>query len=119
MSYDYTDDVTTAADMIADSGRSLTLRKLSIGTYDPATGTNTGTTTDSTVIGVMLDFAAGQTLVRGALIQAMDKRLLLPASAAVSPQDHILDGSTEYTIVSLGELKPGDTSLLFDLHLHA
>lgn len=112
----YAGNALTAAKLITKYGRSITLRKYTIGTYDPATGANTTTTTDSTVTGVVFDFNAGQTMERGTLIQAGDKRILLPAAAAPSLQDHIVIATTEYTIVSIGETNPGGVSILFDIH---
>lgn len=117
MTYDYANDVALAEELLAEYGRSITLRHYTIGTYDPTTGSNTPITSDATVTGVVLDFGSGQTTERGTLIQGGDKRLLLPASAAPSLQDHVLIGGVEFTIVSIGEINPGGTSIIFDLHL--
>ncbi len=84
----------------------------------PAVATDVTTSYDDhSVKGVVLDFAAGQTTVRGTLIQGADKRLLLAASVAPDLQDHFIIGSTEYVIVSKGEINPGGTSVLFDIHI--
>lgn len=95
----------------------VTRRSHTIGSYDPATGTNTDTTADTTRKGALLDFGAGQTLVRGTLIQSGDKRLLLDSTATIAPQDHFIVGGTEYVIVSIGEVNPAGTRVLYDLHL--
>jgi hypothetical protein len=113
----YASNAATASKLITKYGRSITLRKYSVGTYDPSTGANTTTITDSTVTGVVFDFSAGQTMERGTLIQVGDKRVLLSASAAPSLQDHVLIGTAEYTIISVGETNPGGVSVMFDIHV--
>ena len=72
---------------------------------------------DTTWKGALLDFGAGKTLERGSLIQVGDKRLLLEAGAAPQLEDHMIVGSDEYTIVSIGALEPSGIAVLFDLHL--
>ncbi len=66
----------------------------------------------------MLDFAAGREMERGNLIQGGDKRLLLDGSAPIPDlKDHFIVGSAEYVIVSLGEINPAGTPVMYDLHL--
>lgn len=127
MTFDYAEVADTAKELLAEYGRGpddikrVTLRNIVPGAYDPATGTTSApATTDNLYDGVLLDFAAGQTMVRGTLIQANDKQLLLSpeASATLSPEDHVLVGTDEYTIVSIGTIAPAGIVVLFDLHLH-
>lgn len=113
----YSDLTTTATELLTEFGQDVTRRSYTTGTYDTAAGSVTPTTADTTRKGAIFDFGAGQTLERGALIQAGDKRLLLDASATVSPQDHIIVGSKEYVIISMGEINPAGTSVMYDLHL--
>jgi len=104
------------ADTISGFGL-VTQRSYTVGAYDPATGEATTSTADSTRKGVVLDFAAGQSLVRGTLVQSGDKRLLLDAVAAVAMQDHFIVSGVEYVVVSIGEINPAGTPLLYDLHV--
>jgi hypothetical protein len=114
---DYTKTAANALKTLTKFGQSVTQRSYTAGTYDPATGLVTPTTADTTRKGALFDFGAGQTLERGTLIQGGDKRLLLDATATVSPQDHFIVGSDEYIIVSLGEINPAGTVVLYDIHL--
>jgi len=107
----------TALKLLKDFGGKVTHRTYTTGTYDPATGLSGASSVDSTPTGVLLDFGSGQTLERGTLIQGGDKRLLLEPSASVSPQDHFIVNGTEYLIVSIGEVKPAATRVLYDIHL--
>lgn len=117
MSFNYAEIAANALETLTEYGQDVTRRSYTAGTYAPATGLVTPTTADTTRKGVLFDFGAGQTLERGTLIQAGDKRLLLDATATVSPQDHFIVGGAEYVIVSLGEINPAGTVVLYDIHL--
>ena len=119
MTFPYADTAATALELLTEFGQSITRRSYTAGTYDPATGTTTPTTADTTRKGALLDFGAGQTLERGTLIQGGDKRLLLDPVTAISPQDHFVVGGVEYVIVSIGEINPAGTRVLYDIHLRA
>lgn len=117
MSFDYSEVAANALETLTEFGRDVVRRAFSAGVYDPATGLVTPTTADTTRKGALFDFGAGQTLERGTLIQGGDKRLLLDATATVAPQDHFVIGGVEYVIVSLGEINPAGTVVLYDIHL--
>lgn len=117
MSIDYAAIAASSLAALTDAGQDVTRRSYTAGTYDPATGTTTPTTADTTRKGVILDFGSGKTLERGTLIQIGDKRLLLDAEATVSQQDHFIIGGVEYAIVSIGEVNPAGTPVLYDIHL--
>lgn len=117
MSIDYASIAANALAALTDAGQDVTLRTYTAGTYDPATGTATPTTADTTRKGVIFDFGGGATLERGTLIQVGDKRLLLDAEASVSQQDHFVIGGVDYSIVSIGEVNPAGTCVLYDIHL--
>lgn len=117
MAFNYSEVAANALETLTEFGRDVTRRSFTSGTYDPATGLVTPTTADTTRKGVLFDFGAGQTLERGSLIQGGDKRLLLDATASIAQQDHVIVGSTEYLIVSVGEIAPAGTVVLYDIHL--
>lgn len=115
---DYASLAAGALDALTEAGQTVTLRTYSSGTYDPAAGSATTTYTDSSRIGVVLDFGSGQTMTRGSLIQGGDKRLLLEATgAAPTLKDHFIINGVEYVTVSIGEINPAGTPVLYDLHL--
>jgi len=113
----YTRSADTSLRLLTKYGQNVTRRSYTIGTYDPATGSNSNVTVDTTRKGALLDFGAGQTLERGTLIQGGDKRLLLDSASAPGPQDHFIVGGIEYVIVSIGEVNPAGTPILYDIHL--
>lgn len=119
MTFDYAELATTAEELLTEFGRDVTRKSYTVGTYNPATGAAAPTTANTTRKGAMFDFGAGQTLVRGTLVQAGDKRLLVDAAATLSPQDHFIVGGKEYVVLSVGEISPAGTVVIYDLHLRA
>lgn len=117
MTFNYAALAASTIKTLAQFGGPVTRRAYTLGTYDPATGGAGPTYADTTRTGVLLDFGAGQTTERGNLIQGADKRLLLDATGALSLQDHIIAQGVEYTLVSIGEVNPAGTRVLYDVHL--
>ena len=119
MTFDYAEIATTSAELLAEFGQEVTLRNVTPGVYNPATSsTSAPTETDVKYKGALFDFGAGQTMERGTLIQAGDKKLLLDPAAVVDPQDRVLDAAgVVYSIISIGEIKPAGTRVLYNLHL--
>lgn len=117
MGFNYSEAVTSALETLTEFGSDVTRKSFTAGTYDPATGSVTPTTADTMRKGALFDFGAGQTLERGTLIQGGDKHLLVDATAQVALQDHFIVGGVEYVIVSIGEIAPAGTVVLYDLHL--
>lgn len=115
----YSELTADALALLTEFGQSVTRRSYTAGSYDTATGTAVPATADSTRKGVALDFAAGQSLVRGTLVQSGDKRLLVDAVAAINMQDHFIVNGVEYVIISIGEINPAGTVVLYDLHVRA
>lgn len=115
----YTRAAATSARLLAKYGQPITLRRVSAGTYDANTGVAVPGQTDITRNGALLDFGAGQTEERGNLIQAFDKRLLLEPGTPPTLKDRVVISSSaaQYTIVSIGEVNPGGTAALYDIHL--
>lgn len=118
MAFDYAEIAAGALETLTEFGRDVTRRAYSTGAYDPATGQVTPSTADTTRKGVLFDFGAGQTLVRGTLIQAGDKRMLLDATGPVASQDNFIVGGLEYVVISVGEINPAGTVVIYDIHLH-
>lgn len=118
MSIDYAAIAKSAKASLADAGQLVTRRAGTAGAYDPATGTAGVTVSDSQRTAVVLDFGAGQTMVRGVQIKGGDKRLLLEATgSAPDLTDRYVIGGNEYTVVSIGETNPAGVPVLYDLHL--
>lgn len=76
------------------------------------------TPVNATVRGAVFDFAADE--IDGTIIQQYDKVMWVAVSGTpISRVDKMVDGTTEYSIVSLEEVTPGDTELLYIIHARA
>jgi hypothetical protein len=120
----YTRLQNTAQKLLKGKGQSITLTKVTAGTYNPATGAMTGTTTSTqTAYGAIFDYGAKQ--IDGTLIKAGDKQLLLSAfktdgTALTAPVlgDTVTISSIVYTLVEpLKTISPAGTVVLYDVNL--
>ena len=120
----YTRLQNTAQKLLKGKGQSLTLTRITAGTYDPATGGMTGATTSTqSAYGAIFDYGAKQ--IDGTLIKAGDKQLLLSAfktdgAALTAPVlgDTVTVGSVTYTLVEpLKEVNPAGTVVLYEVNL--
>jgi hypothetical protein len=111
----------TASRLLASKGQAVTLQSMQAGTYDPDTSLNTqAAPTAFTLRGVLLDFAAGKEREGGELVQAGDKELYLEAKAGQAPKIDdkvVMADGTVYTVLSVGEVNPAGTPVVYDLHL--
>ena len=112
MAFDYGNSVTTATRLISTYGRTMTLRTTTE-TGDPWDPTQTSSDTD--IIGVAVDYRSSE--IDGDMVQTTDKRFLLTSTVTPTLQDKIVDNSTEYSIVNIREIKPGDTVVLYDVQV--
>lgn len=117
MSFDYVDTAELAIEVLAEFGAPVVRRATTVGAYSPSTGAATQATVDTTRSGVIFDFGAGQANVRGQLVQATDKRLLVDPTDEVLLTDLFVVNSKTYTVVSVGEINPAGTRCLYDLHV--
>ena len=119
-SFNYARTAATAARLLSKFGAPVTLRNVTIGTYDPATGQTATTNTDTTRNAALLEFGAGQVnAAGGGLIQAGDRRCLLEPGVVPALEDHIIAQGKEYVIKGIGEVNPAGTPVLYDLHLRS
>ena len=116
----------TANKLLLGKGQAVTLTHVVPGTYDPATGGVTNTTTTQTGTGAIVEWDARQ--VDGTLIKIGDKKLLLsPLNTAgtvlTAPVlgDTVTDAAgTVYTLVApLNTLSPSGTAVLYDCNMRA
>lgn len=108
----------TADRMLTSKGQPVTITRKTAGTYNPATGSATVTTTTQTGYGVIFDH--GDRNVDGTLIQAGDKNLLLSAIGITVPElnDTVTVGGAVYTIVQpLKVICPATTVVMYELNL--
>ena len=116
----------TAKKLLKGKGQSLTLTKITAGTYNPATGGFTGAgTSTQTAYGAIFDYGTKQ--IDGTLIKAGDKQLLLSAfktdgAALTAPVlgDTVSIGGVVYTLVEpLKEVNPAGTVVMYECNLRA
>ena len=119
MTFDYAEVAADVLDALTEFGADVTITRVTVGTYDPATGANAVTTSTATVKGVVLDFGAGTSMVGGNMVTAGDKRLLLEAAAAPDMNDTFTANGKTYAPVSIGEVNPAGVAVLYDLHVRA
>lgn len=119
MSFDYAELAETALEILSDFGADVIITRVTTGTYDPTTGANAVTTSNVTVKGVVLDYRYGETQLAETNIQAGDKRLLLEAAATPGMNDRFTANGKMYAAVSIGEVNPAGTNVLWDIHVRA
>ena len=112
MAYDYSRMVSTATRLISKYGRSMTLRSTTE-TGDPWNPTQTNS--DTAITGTVVDYKSSE--IDGDAIQTNDKRILIDSTAVPTLQDKVVDGSVEYSIIDIREIKPGSTVVLYDLQV--
>lgn len=120
MSFDYSKSATSATRLFTKFGQDVVHSVYSSGEYDTDTSAADSNEVPVTRKGVLLDLGSnGVTHIRGNLVEVSDKQLLLDAQAGVALEDLFTANSKEYQVVSIGELNPAGTSVMYDLHVRA
>ena len=121
----------TAQKLLKGKGQSLTLTKVTAGTYNPATGGFTGASTSTqSAYGAIFDYDIQQSgiyNVPGTLIQMGDKQLLLSAfktsgAALTAPGagDTVTDSASKvWTITQVETMAPAGTVVMYECNLRA
>lgn len=117
MAFGYQPIADTAAAVLAQFGKLITLRQVSAGTYAPGTGLNTTTNTDVTRKAAMFDFPPGAVNGPGGLILQGDKKLIMEAGTPPSMQHRVIDGADDWGILGIKEIKPASVAVAYVLHL--
>lgn len=117
----YADDRLTAAEMLAEDGQSLTLAYPGGSTYDPATGTASGSGAASQAVkGAFFPLSAFRK-AQGNIVEG-DQQLLLSAlstagATIAAPQVNgtVTDANAKvWTIIAVEPLSPAGTDVLYD-----
>lgn len=110
----------TVLSLLTTWGRTnITFRRLTPGTYDPATGqSSASTTTDYTVVGALLNYKDYE--VNGTSVLAADRRCVLAAkNMTIVPavtDTAIVDG-VSYNVVNIQIQEVGGTALAYSLQI--
>ena len=103
--------------LIAEKGGSLSYRRL-VPSFDPLTGATVPARTDYAVTGVVQEASPGP--LDNAMVRRGDRIVLVAAGALpVMPEAGsvlLLEGS-EWSIVHVGAIKPGDTAIAWRLQV--
>lgn len=100
--------------LLTYTGKPLTLRKLTQGSYNVATGNVDGSSyADTTVTGHLVNYKNSE---RGELIRQGDRKALIAAKGmAVEPtaKDRIRENTTDYEIVSVHKITKNATIIAY------
>ena len=108
-----------ALGLLKQFGQSMTLQRVTPGTYDPATGSKTDTTEDITVTGAIFDIedarVNGSTVLRGDKVATISAKGL--DSDPKANADLLYVGGERHQIVSVKPLAPGGVPVTYDLQV--
>lgn len=103
----------TATRLIAKHGRAMSL--VTINDDAEPWEDVSGTETTQAVTGVQTSFTAQE--VDGNLVKADDKKMLIDSTVTPTTAMRLQDGSTDYSIIAVEEVKPGDIAILYKLQV--
>lgn len=108
-----------ASKLMAKFGGTATIRFVTPGAYNAATGTIIETTADTVVRGVLEDVNAREV---NELIQAGDKKLMIAAAdVAMAPNtvDRVIINSISHQIIRVDTIEQDNTAITYELILRA
>jgi hypothetical protein len=108
-----------ASKLMSRFGGSATIRRVTTGAYNPATGTASEAITDAMVRGVLEDVSLREV---NDLIQANDKRLLIAAADIVFPpttSEEVIIENITYQVVQVNTIEQDNTAITYELILRA
>lgn len=104
---------------ITKFGGDVTIQFVSLGTYNPTTGSATESFTTETVKGVLEDVSASEV---NDLVRGDDKKLTVAASALSAvpgPDDKVLISSVTHQIVRVETVEQANQAIVYQLFLRA
>jgi hypothetical protein len=119
----YDEMAVMALEMITEFGQPVTIRAITVGEYDPDTGTApTSTVIEQTAQGILLDFT-GQEFQNNSLIKQGDKKLKIAAQGLEWVPDLlnkvIVQGRTWSIVPPLKEINPAGAPILYELQVRS
>jgi len=119
----YDEMAVMALEMITEFGQPVTIRAITVGEYDPDTGSAPpDTITEQTAQGILLDFT-GQEFQNNSLIKQGDKKLKIAAQGLAWAPDLlnkvIVQGRTWSIVPPLKEINPAGTPILYELQVRS
>lgn len=117
MSFDYSKLRATATRLLTDKGLACTLRKKTVGAYNPATGSVTTATTDYAIVGVLLNYSKSLINDTDSLIQVNDRKAIIQGDIAPDTDDEFIFNGTIYRIISVKITNPAGLAVIYELQL--
>ncbi len=122
MTFDYAGTAQDVDATLKEVGQSVTLRTITAGPYDPATGKASSVSAELPGFGAVFDFVlhlSGTAFVPGTLIVAGDKQLLLSPVGVAEPQPGslIIVGTVTWHVVATKTLAPAGIPVLYEVLL--
>jgi|13_taG_2_1085334.scaffolds.fasta_scaffold107509_2 hypothetical protein len=114
MSYDYTPLKQSADRLIQRFGQAYTFTRTAKGSYDPATGTTSDTTSTFEKSGILFDYFDGDSA--GETVLAGDRRLIAEAHS-YEVGDTLVISSETYRVISVSANQPAGTMMLSTLQI--
>ncbi|WP_130905302.1 hypothetical protein [Pseudomonas sp. Sample_22] len=119
----YDEMAATTLDLITEFGQPVVIRAITVGEYDPETGTAPpDTITEQTAQGILLDFT-GQEFQNNSLIKQGDKKLKIAAQGLEWAPDLlnkiIVQGRTWSIVPPLKEINPAGAPILYELQVRS
>ena len=110
MSFNYGSLTNTASRLINEFGAQVTVKLLTLGSYDPTTGASGDTEQNVQFNAVRLDFNNSD--IDGTLIQQGDFELLIDGQTELKKDDSVIVDGVLYRCINVRPLQTGDTRLL-------
>lgn len=113
--FDYANTAATALRLLQRFGASATIKRETAGAYDPATGSNTVTTTNLITTACVFDY--DQKYIDGTLILMGDKRAYLAPAQVPKQGDKLTWQAKDYTVESVKAIAPAGTAVLYEAQI--
>lgn len=117
MTFDYPATAATATRLLQRFGAAATIKRVTAGTYDPATGTTTPSTASLATTAAV--FAYDQKYIDGTLILQGDQRAYLAPGQEPKQGDKLTWQSRDYQVVAVKPVSPAGIPVLFEAQLRA
>jgi hypothetical protein len=104
--------------LLKQFGQPMTLRRVTDGAYDPATGVVARSEQDTTVTGAV--FGINDERVNGSTVLRGDKEATISAKALAAPKangDLLIVQGDRHQIVSVAPLAPGGVAVIYKLQI--
>lgn len=111
---DYAKLQATATRILREKGKACTLRKRTAGTYSASNGSATVTTSDVSMVGVLLNYAMSTVNAAGSLIEATDKKAIIQGDVSPDIDDQLIFNSVTYRIVAIKTVAPAGTAVIHE-----